>query len=247
MIATPTRQYDALCAALTAAFERPETSSRPLREHGDEALELPSFGHAFLDRCRMPLGRLVGLADEGVIAICSARRGEGRTSIAAALAILLARGHTGGRVLLLDLDFANASQANMHSVAPSPGLADYMEGRERLRVVAGGPDSRLCLITAGTHLGDPASLFHTLAAESLLGAFRQRFEWLVIDLPPLLGNPEAAALAAQADWPVLVGRHRWTTVADVRAARELLGAEKTASFLMTGDRTRVPGWIRRLL
>jgi len=145
------------------------------------------------------------------------------------------------------MDLANGSQADMHAVAPSPGIADYLEGRERLRVVVGGPNKQLWLITAGTRLGDPVTLFHVVVENNLLGAFRGQFQWVVIDLPPLLANPEAATVAAQTDWPVMVGRHRRTTLADVRAARELIGEEKTAAFLMTGDRTRMPGWIRRLL
>ena len=246
MIAGIASQYDALRDALKAAVDTSEPAIR-LRHRRDETLELPPLGDSFLDRCRMPLGRLVGLSEAGVIAICSARRGEGRSSVAAALARLLSRSRGSGGVLLLDLDFTNPAQAHMHSVAPSPGLADYFEGRERLRAVAGGPGKHLWLITAGTRLGDPARLFHTLASDSLLGAFRQCFDWVVLDLPPLLGNPEAAALAAQADWPVLVGRHRRTTIADVRAVRELLGEEKRAAFLLTGDRARIPSWIRRLL
>ena len=246
MTAGTKSRHDALCNALRAAVDTSEAASR--RGHRrEEALDLSSLDDAFLDRCRMPLGRLVGLSEAGVIAICSARRGEGRSSVAAALALLLSRSRGSGGVLLLDLDFTNPAQADMHSVAPSPGLADYFEDRERLRAVASGPGKHLWLITAGTHLGDPARLFHTLASDSLLGAFRQSFDWVVLDLPPLLGNPEAATLAIQADWPVLIGRHRRTTIADVRAARELLGGEKPVAFLMTGDRTRIPGWIRRLL
>src|SRR5262249_8560412 len=151
------------------------------------------------------------------------------------------------RVLLLDMDLANGSQADMHSVAPSPGIADYLEGRERLRAVAGGSNRQSWLITAGTRLGDPATLFHVVAGNNLLDPFRRTFQWVVIELPPLLGNPEAATVAAQTEWPVMVGRHRRTTLADVRTARELLGEEKTAAFLMTADRTRMPSWVRRRL
>jgi Mrp family chromosome partitioning ATPase len=247
VIARPTQLYEALRNDLVAAVTPPDSNGSLPRYRGERALKLPSLGDAFLDRCRMPLGRLVGIADGGVIGICSARRHEGRSSVAAAFAILLSRRSSDARVLLLDMDLANGSQADMHAVAPSPGLADYLEGRERLRAVAGGPNKQLWLITAGTRLGDPATLFHVVAENSLLSAFRRHFPWVVIDLPPLLGNPEAATVAAQTDWPVMVGRHRRTTLADVRAARELIGEEKTAAFLMTADRTRMPRWIRRLL
>jgi hypothetical protein len=70
---------------------------------------------------------------------------------------------------------------------------------------------------------------------------------VVLDLPPLLGHPETMTLVRSADWHLVVGRHRGTTFADLREVAGLLGDEKPAGFLLTGDSTRVPNWIRRLL
>jgi Mrp family chromosome partitioning ATPase len=82
----------------------------------------------------------------------------------------------------------------------------------------------------------------------MLELFRERFQWVVLDLPPLLGSPEVASLAARADWHVLVGRHRRTSISELRTARELVGADVgTAGFILTGDSSRVPGWIKRRL
>src|SRR5262249_10839529 len=158
--------YEALRADLAAAVTPPDPHGRLPRYQGERAFALPSLGDDFLDRCRMPLSRLVGLADGGTIGICSARREEGRSSVAAAFAILLSRWSSDARALLLDMDLANGSQADMHAVAPSPGLADYLEGRERLRAIAGRRNKQLWLITAGTRLGDPATLFHIVAGNN---------------------------------------------------------------------------------
>jgi Mrp family chromosome partitioning ATPase len=225
-----------------------ESQPRPPGRRTVESLGDVPFDAAFLDRCRLAMSGLLGLEDSGVIEVSSPRRRDGRSSVAAAVALVLARTRARGGVLLLDLDFARAAQADFFSIAPSPGLADYLEGRERLRAVPGGPERQLWVIPAGSHLGDPLRLLHLIIADQLLTVFRERFQWVVLDLPPLLGSPEVANLAERADWHLLVGRHRRTSIAELKKSRELVSADAEASgFVMTGDSSRVPGWIQRRL
>jgi Mrp family chromosome partitioning ATPase len=243
----PTLGAQSLREAVAAAVDIRVDQLQGFRRRPVESLDQPSLDAGFVERCRLALARLVALENEGVIAVSSARRGDGRSSVAAALALTLARSRADGRVLLLDLDFGHAAQADLASVPPAPGLADFLEGRDRLRLIAGGPHRQLWLLPAGTNLADRLRLFHVLTSESMLEVFRERFQWIVLDLPPLLGHREATALVRSADWRVVVGRHRRTTLADLREVSEILGDEKPTGFLLTGDSTRVPGWIRNLL
>jgi polysaccharide biosynthesis transport protein len=233
--------------ALTAAVDSPPEQLDVLQRSPTDPLHQPPLDPDFVERCRLALARLVAYEDEGVVAVCSARRGDGRSSVAAALALTLARSRAEGRVLLLDLDFGHATQAALMSVAPSPGLADFLEGRERLRLAAGGPSRQLWLAPSGTYLGDRLRLFHALTGEAMLPVFREKFQWVVLDLPPVLGHPETTALVRSADWQMVVGRHRRTTLADLREAAEVVGGDKPRGFLLTADSTRIPGWLRRLL
>jgi Mrp family chromosome partitioning ATPase len=237
----------ALRESLAAAVDPPPGELQGFRRRPVESINQPPLDPEFVNRCRIALGRLVAVEDEGVIAVCSARRGEGRSSVAAAVAYALSQSRADGRVLVLDLDFGRATQAEILSVAPSPGLADFLEGRERLRLVAGGPHRQLWLAPAGTHLGDRLRLLHQLTSESLIAVFREKFQWVVLDLPPMLGHPETMMMVRSADWHLVVGRHRGTTFADLQEVAGMLGDEKPAGFLLTGDSTRVPGWLRRLL
>ncbi|HSR22383.1 MAG TPA: hypothetical protein VLW53_02450 [Candidatus Eisenbacteria bacterium] len=248
MIGGPTALAVSLREALTGAVEpAADGQLQGFRRRPAESLNPPPLEPDFVERCRLAVARLVAAEDEGTIAVSSARRGEGRSSVAAAIALALSRSRAEGRVLLLDLDFGHGAQADLLSIAPSPGLADFLEGRERLRLVAGGPNRQLWHVPAGTHLGDRLLLFHLVASEALLGTFRLKFQWVVVDLPPVLGHPETTPLLRQADWQLFVGRHRRTTLADLREVVEVVGDEKPAGFLLTGDSTRMPRWIRRLL
>lgn len=246
MIISSTGGADRLDSSLSSLLELPGSPPSSSGRRPSESLAEAPFSAAFRDRCRLALASLVGLEDEGVIEVSSPRRKEGRSSVAAALALVLASTRA-GRVLLLDLDFERGSQADLFSIAPSPGLADYLEGRERLRAVAGGPDRQLWVIPAGSHLGDPLRLLHMLVVDRMLHVFREHFHWVVLDLPPLLGSPEVAAVAGRADWHIMVGRHRKTPVAELRKARDLIGAEQTTGFVMTADASRIPTWIKRRL
>jgi Mrp family chromosome partitioning ATPase len=247
MIGGTTVMAVALREALAAVLEPHTKELAGYRRRPGEALGQTPLDPDFITRCRIALGRLVAVEDEGVIAVCSARRGEGRSSVATAVAHSLSQSRADGRVLLLDLDFGHATQADFLSVAPAPGLADFLEGRERLRLVAGGPNRQLWLAPAGTNLGDRLRLLHQLAGESLIDVLREKFQWVVLDLPPLIGHPETMSLARSADWHLVVGRHRSTTFAELREVAGMLGDEKPAGFLLTGDSTRVPNWLRRLL
>lgn len=234
---------EALATAVDAENSQPRIGAR----RQAETLGQPPLDNAFLDRCRLALSGLVGLNDSGVIQISSARRGEGRSTVAAAVATVLARtrGRTG--VLLLDLDFSRASQADLFAVAPAPGLADYLEGREKLLRLVAGLERQLWLTPAGNHLGDPLRVIHILSVDRLLEVFRESFQWVVLDLPPLLDNPEVTLLAREADWHILVGRHRRTSLGALRKVHELLDTDRPAGFLLTSDSNRIPGWIRRRL
>jgi Mrp family chromosome partitioning ATPase len=237
----------AMREALEATVEPDATELQGYRRRPRESLNQPPLAQEFVDRCRIALGRLIATEDEGVIAVCSARRGEGRSSVATGVAYGLSQSRSVGRVLLLDLDLGHSTQAETLSVAETPGLADFLEGRERLRLVAGGPHRQLWLAPAGKHLGDRVRLLHQVATESLVEVFREKFQWVVLDLPPFIGHPETTLLAHAADWHLVVGRHRGTTFADLRDVAGMLGDEKPAGFLLTGDSTRVPRWLRRLL
>ncbi len=243
----PALTADALREALAAIVDTPRVARRGYSRAPTESLGTPAMDNAFIDRCRIAFSKLIGLDDEGMVEISSARRREGRSSVAAALALALARTRGGSGVLLLDLDFDRPAQADLFSVAPTPGLADYLEGRERLRIVSGGPARQLSLLPAGRRLGDPARLIHLLSRQGMLSVFRERFQWVVIDLPPMLTHPEVSALANRADWHILVGQHRRTTFEELRQVRELIADRKRTGFLLTADSTRIPYWIRRLL
>jgi Mrp family chromosome partitioning ATPase len=185
--------------------------------------------------------------DGGIIGVVSPHRGDGRSTVAAGLALTLAR-ETEGPVLLVDLDVERPAQATRFGAAPEPGLRDCVDAPRRLRPVAVQVGRGLWLVPAGR--GTPMESLRALegvAGSGLLDECRASFTWTVLDLPPVLDAPSAVApVVAGSDCCVLVGRHRGTRVDALTRTAALLG-RPVVGFALTADRSRVPAWISRCL
>jgi Mrp family chromosome partitioning ATPase len=216
-------------------------------QSGSERLSRPTIPLAFVQACGRALLRLVPHLDVGgVLAVTSPARREGRSLVAASVALAIARG-IDEPVLLMDLDFERPRQHSIFGVPPSPGLTDFLGGESaRPRIIGGGPD-QLWLVPAGADQQNVMWAFQELIRRDLLGAFRQTFTWVVLDLPPVPEVEEAVLTARAADWHVVVGRHRSTTLAAVERTATLIGRKESAGFLMTSEVSSVPGWLSRLL
>lgn len=206
-----------------------------------ESLRRDLFRPGFVDRCA---GGFHGLTPgrTGVIAVTSPQRREGRSAVAAGLALAIAA-QTEERVIVLDLDLAHPSQGRLFGVRCAPGLSDFLEGGSRLRAV---PDSdrQLWLLPSGSR-GARAMLDASIVT-ALYRACRERVRWVVADLPPLLETTEAAGWCAAADACLMVGRYRHTTVEDLERGAGLLDAGQRVGFLMTAD-SGLPERVRRWL
>jgi pilus assembly protein CpaE len=129
-----------------------------------------------------------GPADRGghVISICGAQGGAGATSIAINLALQLAE-TTKAKVALLDLHLQNGETAVMLGVRPGPGLRIALENPMRadtlfLERAAIDINERVCLISAEEDLDSQLDITEA-GVRHVLGLLRQRFNYIVVDIP----------------------------------------------------------------
>ena len=127
-------------------------------------------------------------ADRGghVISICGAQGGAGATSIAINLALQLAE-TTKAKVALLDLHLQNGETAVMLGVRPGPGLRIALENPMRadtlfLERAAIDINERVCLISADEDLDAQLGITEE-GVRHVLGLLRQRFNYVVVDIP----------------------------------------------------------------
>jgi pilus assembly protein CpaE len=129
-----------------------------------------------------------GAADRGghVISICGAQGGAGATSIAINLALQLAE-TTKAKVALLDLHLQNGETAVMLGVRAGPGLRIALENPMRadtlfLERAAIEINERVCLISADEELDAQLDITEA-GVRHVLGLLRQRFNYIVVDIP----------------------------------------------------------------
>ena len=167
------------------------TFYRELMEIGvTEYLPRPLTRDLVLDKLRPKLlGDVApGPADRGghVVSICGAQGGAGATSIAINLALQLAE-TTKAKVALLDLHLQNGETAVMLGVRPGPGLRIALENPMRadtlfLERAAIDVNERVCLISADENLDAQLDITEA-GVRHLLGLLRQRFKYIVVDIP----------------------------------------------------------------
>ncbi len=193
----------------------PETS-RPYVE----ALEAPFSLYAEqLRGLRTGLGLNAGACR--IIAITSARPGEGKTTLSIALARALAA--SGLRVLAMDGDIRQPSFEALFNTGGAKGLSDYLAGLATCEeVVITDTFSGARIMPAGTQAKSALSLFLSPSLPQWLAQLREDFDVILIDAPPVFALAEGRVLARLADSALLCIRWGATPRRVVAAAITLL-------------------------
>ena len=135
-----------------------------------------------------------------VLVFTSASPGEGKSTVAAAIAMLLHE--TQARVLLIDGDLRRPTVHTLFEVSTETGLSDLLaqEPPITLKAAQGAID----VLPAGPPLTVSAARLGSPNMRSLLDQAREKYDWVIIDSPPSLGLPDASVLATLADGVVII-------------------------------------------
>ncbi len=154
----------------------------------------------------MVLGTKSRLAD--VVALLSPSRGEGRSQLAAELAIAFAQ--LGRRTLLVEADMRRPRQHLNFGAGNVAGLSQsLMLGvAPQLLKVEGLPE--LSLLTSGPVPPNPLELLSNVRFDRLLSDWRRAFDILVIDTPAVTDFADGLAIASFAKQVLLLSRTNTT-------------------------------------
>lgn len=170
--------------------------------------------------------------------VTSAGPSEGKTTIAANLAIVLAQ--SGQRVLLVDADMRRPSVHKRFGLINNLGLSSLMLAENPTdpmiieRHLQSGPVDNLWVLTSGPIPPNPAELLSTDLAHTLFDALEQQVDIVVYDSPPALTVTDAVILASRADavlQVVLAGRTRRDVAVRCRDVLQRVGANVLAPVL----------------
>ncbi|MGQ0566764.1 MAG: CpsD/CapB family tyrosine-protein kinase [Gemmobacter sp.] len=156
------------------------------------------------------------------IAVTSPTHGCGKSTVAANLALSLAR-RPGSRTVLMDLELRRPGLAALLGV-PEPGLLrDFLTGTQPLETHFQRVGRTLALALNGTPVPDAAELLQAPDTTGALVAMMEQLdpEVVVYDLPPVLVSDDVIGFAPQVDAVLLVADGTQTTADEVKACERL--------------------------
>lgn len=138
------------------------------------------------------------------VVVSSSIPGEGKSSTAVNLAIMLAE--SGTRVLLVDADLRRPRVAKYLGLEGAVGLSTVLSHQVNLEdaIQPWGPDGSLHVLTAGSFAPNPSELLGSPTMEKLLKSMEDSYEVVIIDAPPLLPVTDPAVLGSIAGGIMLV-------------------------------------------
>jgi len=182
------------------------------------------------------------------ILITGTNSGEGTSTTAINLAAALAR-DANLKVLLIDVNLRRPGLHGILQVVNRHGVLDLFAGNgcgvSPTRVGPGNLD----IIPCGGKHGDPATLFKSDTFDRFLSVARDRYDYVILDGPPVQGFSECRILCPKVDGVVLViasGKTRREVALSAKRQLEDAGG-KILGVVLNRRKFYIPGFIYRWL
>ena len=159
------------------------------------------------------------------IALLSASAGEGRSQLAAELAISFSQ--LGRRTLLVDADLRQPKQHLLFGSTNQIGVGEAISRNQKawLHPVNGLP--QLSLLTAGATPPNPLELLSDGRFSRILQDWRKAFEFVILDTPPIKDYADGLAIATLAGKVIVVSRAQHTSYNETRELLRRLGSTQS--------------------
>jgi capsular exopolysaccharide synthesis family protein len=130
----------------------------------------------------------------------------------------------GEKVLLIDSDVRRPTQHKLADAPREPGLTDIVLNKVAWTdAIRRDKSGLLDFIPAGSSANNVTlSLLYVSKLRELVGEFKQRYDKILFDSPPIIGVSDASVLASIADGTVLLIQHRRNPESMVQRARQII-------------------------
>ena len=172
--------------------------------------EPPLWRSKEIDSIAINIKRQIGEGKKGAVLFASSVSGEGTTTVCSNVSLALTKICT-GNILLLD---GNARHPEIHALFnldPFPGLTDVLMGKIHWEDAVRNSDLKnFYILPFGQPLQEPLSLLGSEGMEGLLNTLKTEFDFILLDVPPILESAEAEMIAPWVEASVLIIQARAT-------------------------------------
>jgi len=147
-----------------------------------------------------------------VLTVVGAERGEGRSYLAANLAIVFSQ--LGERTLLVDADMREPRQHFMFHLENQIGFSTLLAGRSREEAIVRISDlAGLSVLPAGPTPPNPLELLNRLNFDEFMIQAKGAYDVIIVDTPAMTSGEDAAMIAVRTGAALAVARSGSTRVA----------------------------------
>ncbi len=152
-----------------------------------------------------------------IIGITSSIRSEGKSTTAINLSYVLAE--NGKKVLLVDADLRIPSIAKKMEMSSSPGLTDFLIDYEsqQLSVFKSKLLDNWYILPSGNLPPNPSELLGSRRMEQIFGILSEKFDYIIVDLPPVNIVSDALAISNLITGMIVVLREEYTSKRELEA------------------------------
>ena len=163
---------------------------------------------------------LTGGSGSRVILVTSSIPGEGKSTICANLAAVFAQSNR--KVLLVDLDMRRGSLRRLVGQPVGTGLSELLaEQQEEVPIVSIKVLPNLHFLQSGRTSPNPSELLDS-QIKNWISAWREQYDFILLDAPPMLPVADAQIVHPLADITVLMARTNFTERAQLQRSFRLL-------------------------
>jgi exopolysaccharide transport family protein len=167
-----------------------------------------------------------------VIGIVSALPGEGKTTVATGFAAFVAK--SGSRTLLIDADLRNPSMTRALGYVNAPGLVNMVADKSNFDdLVITDSKFKFDFLPSSTRMkpSNSSDILNSPAMKDMLRAAKSNYDYVLVDLPPILPVVDVKAVAHLFDAFVLVVEWGSTSTDEILKA---VGASPIVSERLLG-------------
>ena len=173
-----------------------------------------------------------GSNDLKAILFTSVGVGDGKSLTTANLSISISK-ELGERILLVDANLRAPSIHRLLGVGQENGLSEVLQGTVRASQAISRTDiANFYILTAGNRVENPTELLNTRKMSDFLALAKKHFDWVFLDSPSLMPEPDADLMSSMVDAVVLVTRISQSSASPLQDGIQMLQGRNVLGMVL---------------